>query len=74
MIFFRFGCTTHIIMKQRRRRVEAARIGMKRYREKMSQERREDILDRRRQSRHEEAEAMSVKDRENYLQNDQNRF
>ena len=40
----------------------------------MSQERREDILDRRRQSRHEEAEAMSVRDHENYFKNDQNRF
>ena len=46
-------------MEQKRRIAEAARIRMKRYRERMSQEQREDILDRRRQSRHEEAEAVT---------------
>ena len=40
----------------------------------MSQEQREDILDRRRQSRYEEAEAMTVRDLEDYLQNERNRF
>ena len=47
---------------------------MRRYRERMSQEQREDILERRCQSRHEEAEAMSVRDREDYLQNERNLF
>ena len=61
-------------MEQRRRRAEAARIRMRRCRERMSQEHREDILDRRRQNRHEEAEAMNVRDREDYLQNERNRF
>ena len=61
-------------MEQRRRRAEASMIRMRRYRERMSQEQREDILDRRCQSRHEEAEAMSVRNREDYLQNERNRF
>ena len=74
MIFFRGCCTTHIIMEKRRRRAEAARIRMRRYRERMSQEQREDILDRRRQSCREEAEAITVRDREDYLQNEQNLF
>ena len=54
-------------MGQRRRRADAARIRMRRYRERMSQGQIKDILDRRRQSRHEEAEAMSVRDCEDYL-------
>ena len=47
---------------------------MRRCRERISQEQREDIQDRRRQSHHEEAEAMSVRDREDYLQNKRNQF
>ena len=50
------------------------RVKIRRNRERFSQEQREVILDRRRQSRHEEAEAMSVRDREDYLQNERNRF
>ena len=61
-------------MEQRRQRAEATRIRMRKFRERMSQEQREDILYRRRQSRHEEADAMSVRDREDYLQNERNRF
>ena len=50
------------------------RVKIRRNRERFSQEQREVILDRRRQSRHEEAKAMSVRDREDYLQNERNRF